>query len=143
MFNSKSTEKDQNITVLEERIKTLEQQNATIIQEMQNMCVRYDKHVDRLERQIKNFNDRWNSFIMDHNKNELAAKKQPLQNEETPDPDLESIYECALCEKNEIKVKCSNCENKICDECYRVCSNCKKILCTPCGWNGCPGCRKN
>jgi hypothetical protein len=128
MFNFNSTEKDQKITALEERIKTLEHQNATIIQEMQKICDRYDQHVDHLERQITNLNNKWNSFIMDHNKNE-----------ETPDTNVDS---CALCEKNECKVKCSNCENKICDECYRVCSNCKNILCTPCGWNGCPGCRK-
>jgi len=142
MFCFKSTEKDQKITALEERIKTLEQQNITIIQEMLKICNCYDKHVDRLERQITNFNDRWNSFIMDHNKNESSAKNQPLQNENPHNTNVESMYECALCEKNEFKVKCSNCENKICDECYRVCSNCKNILCTPCGWNGCPGCRK-
>jgi hypothetical protein len=128
MFNFNSTEKDQKITALEERIKTLEQQNATIIQEMQKMCNCYDQHIDRLEHQITNLNTMWKSFRMDHNKNE-----------ETPDTNVDS---CALCEKNEFKVKCSNCENKICDECYRVCSNCKNILCTPCGWNGCPGCRK-
>jgi hypothetical protein len=131
MFCFKSTEKDQRITALEERIKTLEQQNITIIQEMLKICDRYDQHVNLLERQIINLNTMWKSFRMDHNKNE-----------EIPDTNVDSMNECALCEKNECKVKCSNCENKICDECYRVCSNCKNILCTPCGWNGCPGCRK-
>jgi hypothetical protein len=63
MFNFNSTEKDQKITALEERIKTLEQQNASIMQEMRNMCAHYNQHIERLERRITDFTDVWHPMM--------------------------------------------------------------------------------
>jgi len=79
MFNFNSTEKDQKITALKERIKTLESQNAIIIQEMQNMCYNYNQHIDRLEKRITDFTDIWNPFMtanMVRIKDELVAETQ-------------------------------------------------------------------
>jgi hypothetical protein len=63
-FNKSSSEtKDQPVSALEERIKTLEQQNASIIQEMRNMTFHYFQHIERLERRITDFTDVWHPMM--------------------------------------------------------------------------------
>jgi hypothetical protein len=63
-FNKSSPEtKDQTVSALEERVKTLEQQNASIMQEMHNMCVHYNQHIERLERRITDFTDVWHPMM--------------------------------------------------------------------------------
>ena len=63
-FNKSSSKtKDQPVSALEERIKTLEQQNASIIQEMRNMTFHYFQHIERLERRITDFTDVWHPMM--------------------------------------------------------------------------------
>ena len=63
-FNKSSSEtKDQTVSALEERVKTLEQQNASIIQEMRNMTFHYFQHIERLERRITDFTDVWHPMM--------------------------------------------------------------------------------
>lgn len=63
-FNKSSSEtKDQTVIALEERVKTLEQQNASIIQEMRNMTFHYFQHIERLERRITDFTDVWHPMM--------------------------------------------------------------------------------
>ena len=56
-----SSQKDN--SVLESRIAALEQQNATLIQEMRNMCAHYTNHIERLERRITDYTDVWHPMM--------------------------------------------------------------------------------
>jgi len=56
-FNKSTENKDQHVRVLEERINTLEQQNASIMREMHNMTFHYFQQLERLDRRITDFGD--------------------------------------------------------------------------------------
>ena len=56
-----SSQKDN--SVLESRIAALEQQNASLIQELRNMQLHYNHHIERLERRITDYTDVWHPMM--------------------------------------------------------------------------------
>jgi len=56
-----SSQKDN--SVLESRITALEQQNASLIQELRNTQLHYTHHIERLERRITDYTDVWHPMM--------------------------------------------------------------------------------
>jgi hypothetical protein len=77
-FNKSSPEnKEPKVSVLEERVNALEQQNAAIMREMHNMTFHYFQHIERLERRITDFTDVWHPMMTSNIvriKDELVAE---------------------------------------------------------------------
>ena len=48
---------------LEQQSISLQQQNAALVQEMRNMCVNYNHHIERLERRITDYTDVWHPMM--------------------------------------------------------------------------------
>jgi hypothetical protein len=96
-----SSQKDN--SVLESRITALEQQNASLIQELRNMCAHYNHHIERLERRITDYTDVWHPMmtanmtrikteVVEETKTHINEISQQIQAEQNAKP-LSSIQQ--------------------------------------------------